>query len=73
MAQGSTQPVTEMGTRNIAGGKGDGCVGLTTLPPTCADSFEIRELQAPGTVRAYPGLYKDYFTFYFYLRICGWQ
>jgi hypothetical protein len=43
MALGSTQPVTEMITRNISwgggvGGRGKGgrCVGLTTLPPSCA-------------------------------------
>jgi hypothetical protein len=30
----STQPLTEMGTRNISwGAKGGRCVGLTTLPP----------------------------------------
>jgi len=38
------------------GGKGGRCVGLTTLPPTCAGSLEIWEPQTPGTLRAYPGL-----------------
>jgi len=34
MALGSTQPLTEMITRNISyGAKGGRCVGLTTLPP----------------------------------------
>jgi hypothetical protein len=33
MTLGSTQPLTEMSTRNISGGKGGRCVGLTTLPP----------------------------------------
>jgi hypothetical protein len=32
------------------------CVGLTTLPPSCADCLEIREPQPPGTLRACPGL-----------------
>jgi len=36
-----TQPLTEMSTRNISGGKGGRCVGLTTLPPSCADCREI--------------------------------
>ena len=37
MALGSTQPLTEMSTRNISwGGKGGRCEGLTTLPPSCA-------------------------------------
>jgi hypothetical protein len=35
---GSTQPLTEMNGRNISyGGKGGRCVGLTNLPPSCAD------------------------------------
>jgi len=38
------------------GGKGDRCVGLTTLPPSCADCLEIWEPQPPGTLRACPGL-----------------
>ena len=53
MAPGSTQPLTEMRTRDVSwGGKGGRCVGLTTLPPSCADSLEIREPQPPGTLRA---------------------
>ena len=36
MALGLTQPLTEMSTRNISWGKGGRCVGLTTLPPSCA-------------------------------------
>jgi len=38
------------------GSKGGRCVGLTTLPPSCADCLEIREPQPPGTLRACPGL-----------------
>ena len=42
MALGSTQPLTEMSTRDVSlGGKGGRCVGLTTLPPSCADCLEI--------------------------------
>jgi hypothetical protein len=33
MSLGSTQPLTEMSTRNISWGKDGRCVGLTTLPP----------------------------------------
>jgi len=36
--------------------KGGRCVGLTTLPPSCADCFDIWEPQTPGTLRACPGL-----------------
>jgi len=56
MALRLTQPLTEMITRNIYwGGKGGRCVGLTTLPHSCAD-LEIWEPQPPGTLRACPGL-----------------
>ena len=50
MALGLTQPLTEMSTRNISyGGKGGRRVGLTILPPSCADCLEILEPQTPGT------------------------
>jgi len=38
------------------GGKGGRCLGLTTLPSSCADCLEIWEPQTPGTLRACPGL-----------------
>ena len=38
------------------GGKVGRCVGLTTLPPSCAYRFEIWEPQHSGTLRACPGL-----------------
>jgi hypothetical protein len=41
MALVSTQPLTEMSTGNVSWGKGGRCVGLTTLPPTCAECLEI--------------------------------
>jgi hypothetical protein len=64
MALGTTtQPVTEISTRNIPwSGEGGRCVGLTTLPPTCADCLEIWAFQPPGTLRVCPGLYRDCFT-----------
>src|SRR5215468_5222175 len=65
MALGLTQPLTEMSTRNISWGKGGRCVGLTTLPPSCADCLKIWEPQPPGTLRACQGLYRDCFTFTF--------
>jgi hypothetical protein len=64
MALGSTQPLTEMSTRNISwGGKGGRCVRLTTLPPSCADCLDIWAHQPPGTLRACPDLYRDCFAF----------
>jgi len=38
------------------GGKDSRCVGLTTLPHSCADCHEIWEPHPPGTLRACPGL-----------------
>jgi hypothetical protein len=52
MALGSTQPLTEMSTRNISWGKGGRCLGLTTLPPLCADCLKIWDPQLPGNLRA---------------------
>ena len=34
------------------GGKGGRCVGLKTLPLSCAGCLEIWETQTPGTLRA---------------------
>jgi hypothetical protein len=66
MTLGSTQPLTEMSTRSIfwtGGGKGGRCVGLTNLPPSCAECLEIWQPQIPGTLRACPGLYRIYLPF----------
>jgi len=42
MALGLTQSLKEMRTRNIScWGTGGRCVGLTTLPPSCADCLEF--------------------------------
>jgi hypothetical protein len=41
------------------GGEGGWCVGLTTLPPSCADCLEIWEPQPPlplGPVQACNGI-----------------
>jgi len=52
----STEPLTEMSTRNVSWGKVGRCVGLTILPPSCADCLEMWEPQPPGTLRACPGV-----------------
>jgi hypothetical protein len=44
-------------------GKGCRCVGMTTLPPSYAEYLEIWESQTPETLRACPGLYRDFFNF----------
>ena len=56
LALGLTQPLTEMSTRNISWGKGGQCIGLTTLPSSCAECLEIWEPQPSGTLRVCPGL-----------------
>ena len=57
LALGLIQPLTEMSTRNISfGGKGGRYVGLTTLPPSCADCLEIWEPQPTGILRAKTGI-----------------
>jgi len=33
------------------GVEGGPCIGLTTLPPSCAEGIEIRKPQPPGTLR----------------------
>jgi hypothetical protein len=60
MALGSTQPLTVLGI--FPGGKGGRCVGLTTLPPSCADCLEIWNPQ--GLSRSVMGLLYSYFTKY---------
>jgi len=42
----------------FSGAKGDRCIGLTILPPSCANCLEIQEPQPPGTLMA-----MDCFTF----------
>jgi hypothetical protein len=54
MVLGSTQPMTEM---SIPGMFPEGrCVGMTTLPPSCADSLKILEPQPSGTAKACNGI-----------------
>ena len=64
MALGSTQPLTEMSTRLFPGGKGGGCVRLTTLPPICAvvmKSGNLNFLEPSGPLQTCNG------TVYLYL------
>jgi hypothetical protein len=70
MALGSTQPLTEMSTRNLPGGKCDRSVGLRTLLPSVSRSF--RENVGASTSHNHNpmdlhGLYRDSLTFTFTL------
>jgi len=54
-----TLTLTEMGTSVSFGGKGGRCIGLTTLPLSCADCLEILALQPlerSGSVQACIGI-----------------
>jgi hypothetical protein len=55
----------------FSGGKGGRWVGLTTLPPSCADCLKIWVPQPPETLRACQGLYWDCFTFQMPLHRCS--
>ena len=58
MVLGSTQPLTEMNTRCIPGGKDGRCVRLTTLPSSCAvvmKSGNFNFLEPSGSLQARNG------------------
>ena len=67
----STQPLTEISTRNISWvSKGGRFVRLTTLPPSRADCLEIWEPQLPGTLwpvqgLLYPSAHKLHITIWY--------
>jgi hypothetical protein len=48
MNLGLTQPTTEMGDKD------SWCIGLTKLPPSCANCLEIWEPQPPRMLRTFP-------------------
>jgi hypothetical protein len=43
---GSTQPLTEISTTDVSWGKGGQCIGLITLPHSCADCLEMLRVSA---------------------------
>jgi hypothetical protein len=62
MALGSTQPLTEMSTRNLPGGK-SGRVGLTTSPPSVCRMSENVGASISRIHKGLHGLYGYNFTF----------
>ena len=68
MALRSTQPLTEMSTRRISGGKCGRCVRLTTLPSSCAVVMKSGNLNFLGPSRPATGLLYLYPT---YQEMCG--
>jgi hypothetical protein len=73
MALGSTQTLKKWGPGIFPGGKGGRCVGLTTLPPACADCLEIWEPEHPGILSVRPGLYRNCLTFYITCGVEEWN
>ena len=65
-ALGSIQPLTEMITRNMSWGKGGRSLGLTTLPPPCANCLEVWEPQPSGTACAWNKPLQGLPCLYFY-------
>jgi hypothetical protein len=63
MTLGSTQPLTEMNTRNLPGVKSGRRVGLTTLPPSVSRMSENVWASTSRNPKGLHGLYRDNFTF----------
>jgi hypothetical protein len=62
MALGSTQPLTEMSTRNLHDGKKNGRrVGLTALPPSMSRMSENVGASTSRNPKGLHGLYGDNF------------
>jgi hypothetical protein len=67
MALGSTQPLTEMSTRNLNGGKGRPVRGADNLTAICEPIVKkIWEPRRLTTLWAFTACYKDNFTFYLF-------
>ena len=68
MALGSAQPLAEMSTRCISWGKGGRCLGMTTLPPSCAvvmNSGNLNFLEPSGPLQACNGSGLTYRSYIF--------
>jgi hypothetical protein len=64
MTVGSNQPLREMNNRGISlVRKVDRCIGLQTLPLSCAECLETAGASIPWSPMVCPGLYRDRFTF----------
>jgi hypothetical protein len=65
MALGSTQPLTEMNTRNLPGGKGRPARKADNLKAVCEPIFyKMSEPRRLTTLWASTACYRDSFTFY---------
>ena len=66
MSLGSTQPLVNMSTKNIPGGKGGRCVRLTS-PTSRAECHEIWEPKPPRTLWTTPGPLRDSLPLFLYI------
>jgi hypothetical protein len=65
MALGSTQPLTEMSTRNLPGGKGRPTLKADYLTAICEPSvYKMWEPRTLKTLWAFTACYRDSFTFF---------
>jgi hypothetical protein len=62
MALGSTQPLTELSTRNLPGGKSGRRLGLTSLPPSMSRMSENVGVSTSRNPKGLHCLYRDNFT-----------
>jgi hypothetical protein len=70
MALGSIQPLTEMSTRNLPGGKGRPARGAENLTATCQPTvLKVWEPRSLITLWAFMACYRDSLTFYLYPAI----
>jgi hypothetical protein len=66
MALGSTQPLTEMSTRNLPGGKGRPAREPDNLTAICETTvYKMWEPRRLTTLWAFTACYRDSFTFLF--------
>jgi hypothetical protein len=71
MAPGSTQPLTEMSTKNLPGGKGHLARKADNLTAICEPmSRKIWEPRRLTVLWASTAYYRDSFTFYIYVYMC---
>jgi hypothetical protein len=62
MALGSPQPLTEISTKNLPGGKKCRRVGLTSLPPSISGMSENAGASTSCNPKGLQGLYRENFT-----------